>query len=237
MLFSTTSLFFLLPLLFSSGTLATPVGQESAVSPPKPAPYPTKVIAGVTVIDTPIVRAAQEYARKHLDDMGYNHVIRSWLYSVIISQKVTKTFGAVDAEIQALGAILHDLGWDNTGELISKDKRFEVDGAIAARNWIEAQRKNGTADGWDSRRTQLVWDSIALHTTPSIAQFKEPEVALVGVGIVSDFQGPNTDPTKTLTWDEFNTVIKSYPRHDLAGGIRRIICNFAKTKPETTYGE
>src|SRR6266498_5859447 len=40
----------------------------------------TTVIAGVMVPNTPIVQAAQAYARAHSDDMTFNHVMRSWLF-------------------------------------------------------------------------------------------------------------------------------------------------------------
>jgi hypothetical protein len=197
---------------------------------------PMKLLGNVTVIDTPLVRAAQEYARAHADDMTYNHVMRSWLFSVAISNKVESTYGSVDLEAQALSAILHDLGWDNTGELVSTDKRFEVDGAIAARNWIHEQVKKGIAKDWDEHRIQLVWDAIALHSTTSINQYKEPVVALVGFGIAADFRGPESDPTKTLTWDEYNAIKTEFPRHNLGLGVREKICALVTLKPETTYG-
>ncbi|KAF2095331.1 hypothetical protein NA57DRAFT_79821 [Rhizodiscina lignyota] len=199
---------------------------------------PTKVIAGVTVVDTPLVRAAQEYARAHGDDMTFNHVMRSWLFGVIIYHKLRAkdAFPSVDLEVHALSAILHDLGWDTTGELISNDKRFEVDGAIAAKNWIKERQENGMAKDWDEHKLQLVWDAIALHTTPSIAAYKQAEVSLCGLGIVTDFQGPYSDPTQMTTWDEFNAVKAEFPRLDLAGGIRKMMCGFCKTKPQTTYG-
>jgi len=196
-------------------------------------PYPTRVLAGVTVVDTPLVRAAIDYARSRADEFVFNHVMRSWLFSVIIT---TKAKVPVDAEIQALASILHDLGWDKTGELVSKDKRFEVDGAIAARNWVESEAKKRKLTGWDGQRTQLIWDSIALHTTPSISAYKEPVVGMVGAGITSDFGGPCTNPiAQTLTWDEFKTVGESYPRLNVGKGIRKIICGLAETKPDTTF--
>ena len=202
---------------------------------------PTKVIAGVTVVDTPLVREAQEYTRAHSDDMTFNHVMRSWLFGVIIYHKLKDqgVYGPVelDLEAHALSAIFHDLGWDKTGELISQDKRFEVDGAMAAREWIKKQQDGKNTGDWDQHRLQLVWDAIALHTTPDIAAYKEPVVGLCGLGIVSDFQGPNSDSTHTLTWDEYNAVKTEFPRHDLAGGVRKIICGFCRTKPKTTYGK
>jgi hypothetical protein len=197
---------------------------------------PTTIIAGVTVPDTPLIKAAIAYARAHSSDMAYNHIMRSWLFGTLIIQKVAPS-GTIDPEVHSLSAILHDLGWDSTGELISKDKRFEVDGAIAARNFIEAEVKDGKAHGWDEHRKQLVWDTIALHTTPDIAMYKQPVVGLVSAGIASDFHGPNSDPTGSLTWDEYNAIVKEFPRLDLAGGIRKIICGFIDTKPETTIGK
>ncbi|CAG8953905.1 hypothetical protein HYFRA_00010866 [Hymenoscyphus fraxineus] len=198
---------------------------------PKP---PTKVIAGVTVPDTPLITASLDYARKHSDDMTYNHVIRCWLFGSIV---ISKTNTNIDPEAHAVATILHDLGWDNTLELRSPDKRFEVDGAIAARNFIEDAVKQGITDGneWSEERKQLVWDAIALHTTPSIYRHKQPLVNYTGLGIGADFQGPDSDATKTLTLEEFERVNKEFPRLDLAAGINKTICDLATTKPATTY--
>jgi hypothetical protein len=195
----------------------------------------TKLIAGTLVIFTPLVESAIAYARAHADDTTYNHIMRSWLFSVLISRHLN---APVDQEAQALAATLHDLGWDHTGELISKYKRFEVDGAIAARNWIDAQVSKGltTSEEWDEHRIQLVWDTIALHTTPSILAYKQPLVGLVG-GIAADFQVPKSDPTGTLTWEEFERVNKEFPRDGLASGIRQALCMLIEMKPETAYGE
>jgi hypothetical protein len=70
-------------------------------------------------------------------------------------------------------------------EYVSNDKRFEVDGANVARELV---RKQGT--NWDKHREQLLWDSIALHTSPEIAAFKEIEVALVSGGTFCELVGP-----------------------------------------------
>jgi len=125
---------------------------------------PETTIAGVTVVDTPVVRAAQKYARAHLNEMGFNHVMRSWIFGVVVYKKLQEV-GAVleiDLEVHALSAILHDLGWDVTGELISKDKRFEVDGAEAACGWIKEEQKNGRAEHWDDYRLRLLHHSAYL---------------------------------------------------------------------------
>jgi hypothetical protein len=217
--------------------LYTLLTMSQLTSPAVGATLPTKVLAGVTVVDTPLVQAAQKYARAHADDMTYNHVMRSWLFGTIMAQRIPSKFGTVDPEAYAVAAIFHDLGWDHTGELVSKDKRFEVDGGIAARAWLLDQQKDSAAKNWDEHKIQLVWDAIALHATPSIAQYKEPLVALLTTGIAADFQGPKSDFTGVLTWDDYNAAKAEFPRHSLAEGVRSKICFLAQTKPETTYGE
>ena len=40
----------------------------------------TRVLAGVTVPDTPVVGRAIEYAREKCEPYLFNHVMRSWLF-------------------------------------------------------------------------------------------------------------------------------------------------------------
>lgn len=199
----------------------------------------TKLIAGVTVVDTPIVQAAQRYARAHSEDFAFNHVMRSWILGVVVYQKLHEggVIPRMDLEAHAISAIFHDLGWDCTGELVSQNKRFEVDGAEAARNWIQEEKWSGRAEHWDDHRTQLVWDAIALHTTGTIALYKQTVVKVCALGIRADFVGPNFDQAGTISSDVFMAVNEMFPRLDLAGGIRRLLCGFCQTKPETTYGQ
>ena len=82
-----------------------------------------------------------------------------------------------------------------------------------------------------------MWDAIALHSTPSIAAYKQPLVGMCTTGIAIDFQGPNTDPSGTITSAEFDAVVAEFPTRGLAEGIRNIICGFCRTKPATTYGK
>jgi hypothetical protein len=88
---------------------------------------------------------------------------------------------------------------------------------------------------WDERRLQLVWDAIALHTTFSIVQYKEPEVVACWMGILADFTGPDGSPEGALTWTEYEGIVKVYPRLKLVTGIKEIFCGFCQTKLETTY--
>ena len=67
---------------------------------------PTKVIAGIKVVDSPLVRGAQEYARAHSDDMTYNHVMRSWLFSVLASQKLQAKGALPQLDLEAQVSVL-----------------------------------------------------------------------------------------------------------------------------------
>lgn len=189
---------------------------------------PTRTVAGATIVDTPLVNAALDYARTHNDEMSFHHTYRSWIFGVILASKLPD-FAKVDLEVHAVSAILHDLAWDHTSVFSSPDKRFEVDSANAAREFLKRE-----APHWDDRRRQLVWDSIALHTTMSIAQHKEPEVALCNMGIFADFAGPQF-PGGLLVKDEYNAVIKELPLCDFKEGVKKLMCDLCIHKPKTTY--
>ncbi|KAK3632476.1 hypothetical protein LTR56_016358 [Elasticomyces elasticus] len=232
----------------------------------------SRSLAGITVPDTPLITAAIDLSRKHLNDMAFNHVMRSFLFGFAIADKLPP-FQGRDRELHAvriipashrhptpsyrekwtrpqclgfthwyklsltflqLGAILHDLGWSTTDTFVSPDKRFEVDGANAARTFIEQQTLHLGGKTWDKHRGQLLWDAIALHTTPSIAQHKEPEVAATGLGIFADFVGLNAVPG-TMTVEEYNAIVAKYPRQGFRDGVKEIMCGLCRTKPETTY--
>src|SRR5580698_5673574 len=123
------------------------------------------VLAGTKVPDTQLVRDAIDLARSSSEPYLFNHVMRSWLFSVLLSESAEV---APDAELLAVAVILHDLGLTDrhTGE-----NRFEIDGANAARAFLKSRSIS-------PQKMQIVWDAIALHTTRSIALHKEPEVAM-----------------------------------------------------------
>jgi hypothetical protein len=160
--------------------------------------------------------------------MSFNHVRRSWVFGCIIASKAP-LFKNVDLEVHAVSAILHDLAWDHTSIFSTKDKRFEVDGANAARDFLTQK-----APHLDDCRLQLVWDSIALHTTPSIAHHKEVEVALCSMGISADFMGPDF-PGGLITKDEYNAVVQEFPLLDLKESVKKLMCGLCRHKPDTTY--
>ncbi|KAI0395833.1 hypothetical protein F5Y17DRAFT_178894 [Xylariaceae sp. FL0594] len=211
-----------------------------------PAHYPTRTIANVTVVDTELVQKALVFGRNHSNDVVWNHVMRGWLYGTLILAHNETLRRAVDAEAHALAAILHDLGWDQTpgSTTVSADKRFEVDGAMAACDFIRnnhapssssshrpPNRDSDGDGGWDDHRLQLVWDSIALHTQPSIFPYKEDTVAVTGWGIYMDFVGPFAG----VTGPEYDAVAAAYPRTLFEEGVNATFVWLCETKPSTTW--
>src|ERR1700745_526326 len=124
----------------------------------------TRLIAGVSVSDGALSTAVIEYAQRISDPYLFNHAMRSWLFAEAIGRIKGIDF---DREVVAIGTILHDIGL--TASMSGPD-RFEVNGADAALSFIEGQ-------GLSDRRAQLIWDTVALNSTPSLALHKEPEVA------------------------------------------------------------
>jgi hypothetical protein len=177
-----------------------------------------RVIAGVSVPDSPFITEVLEYARKVYDPYLFNHAMRSWLFAAKIGQ--AKGIDC-DLEVVAVGTILHDIG---LSAAVSGSNRFEVNGAAAARSFVQ---ERGLSPG----RAQLIWDLIALNSTPSIALHKEAEVALGTMGIGLDYGGffveliPSADMTE---------ILRAFPRLKMKTQFTEACCHLVAAKPETT---
>ena len=118
----------------------------------------------------------------------------------------------------------HDLGLIKT--FSSPDERFEVDGANAARQFLNAH--NIPED-----QVQAGWEAIALHTTPGIPKHMRPEVALLNSGVLLDVLGVGFEQFPVEARDE---IVARYPRDNFKQGfIQEYFAGFAH-KPATTYG-
>lgn len=178
-----------------------------------------RVLAGITVPDTPAIALALERARSGSEPYLFNHAVRSWLFAARIAQLKSIPH---DAEVIAVGSLLHDL-------TLTKDfkgpRRFEVEAADIARAFAREQ-------GFDDRRAQLVWDTVALNSTPSIASFKESEVALSTAGIGLDWAGWQYDQFPA---EELAAILDAYPRLAMKRSFTEFVCGLVKRCPETTY--
>ena len=177
------------------------------------------VLAGIKVADTLLVRDAVELSRSLLETYLFNHVMRSWLFGILLSEDAVV---APDPELLAVSAVLHDLGL--TDRYTAED-RFEVDGANAARAFLKER-------GISTQQMQVVWDAIALHTTPSIALHKEPEVAMTHSGIAVDVIGVGLD---RIPQDKLRAVLAEFPRLAMKKRLLECLCNLVRRKPATSF--
>jgi hypothetical protein len=179
----------------------------------------TRSIAGVLAPDTPLISRAIEYARLYSEPYLFNHVMRSWLFAVSIAEQ-SKV--AHDAEVLAVAALLHDVG---LAKAFSGPLRFEVEGANAARRFAQGE-------GVDERRAQLIWDGVALNSTPSIGLHKEIEVSLCTSGIGLDWGGWGYE---SLPASRIAEVVDAFPRLEMKQRFAHAVCWVVETRPTTTY--
>ncbi|MBT1695999.1 HD domain-containing protein [Fulvivirgaceae bacterium PWU4] len=180
-----------------------------------------KTVAGIKIPDSTIASQATELLLQHGTEFLYNHSLRSFVFASLNGvQKKVK----YDPEILYVSATFHDLGL--MPHYSSADKRFEVDGANAARDFLRSH-------GLSQQVLQLVWDAIALHTSPGIAEHKEAEVALLNYGVALDVVGRGFDQLSEKDRDD---IVKQFPRTGFKNKVIPIFFEGFKHKVGTTYG-
>ena len=84
----------------------------------------------------------------------------------------------------------------------------------------------------DDRRAQLIWDGVALNSTPSISLYKEAEIALATMGIGLDWGGFGYE---ALTNAEVTEIVEAFPRLGMKERFTQAVCRIVETRPATTY--
>jgi HD superfamily phosphodiesterase len=180
-----------------------------------------ETIAGVTIPDTRLVRDVTAFIRDTEDDLLFDHSRRVFLFGVLQGRRR----GLVpDLEMLYVGAMFHDVGL--TQRYRTSKLRFEVDGANAARDFL-------LDSGVDEAAARTVWLSIALHTTPGVPEFLDPEIALVTAGVETDVLGIGRDdlPAETLA-----AVTAAHPRPAFKRRILHAFTDGNIHRPHTTFG-
>jgi HD domain len=178
-------------------------------------------IAGIRIPDSKLARDATDLLREHGSELLFAHSLRVYLFGAIRGRHRGLAF---DRELLYFGAVFHDLGL--TAKYRSQDHRFEIDSANAARAFLRA-------NGIDEASVGVVWDAIALHTTPEIPWHKCPEIALVTGGVEADVLG---DGLEEIPIGDRDAVIAAYPRIGFKRGIVQAFADGFAHKPATTFG-
>ncbi|HUN97858.1 MAG TPA: HD domain-containing protein [Bradyrhizobium sp.] len=182
----------------------------------------SRSVAGVIVPDSKLAREVTELVRDTEPPLLFHHSSRVYYWGALTGKRRALGF---DPELLYAGAMFHDMGL--TPQYASADKRFEVDGANAARDFL---RSHGIAE----REIETVWTAIALHTTPGIPQYMHPVVALVTAGVEMDVLGI---AFSEFTNAEREAVVRAHPRPGhFKEEIIQAFYDAIRKKPETTFG-
>ncbi|MCW2664810.1 MAG: metal-dependent phosphohydrolase [Mycobacterium sp.] len=182
---------------------------------------PIESIADIVVPDTPLARAITELIRDAEDDLLFDHSRRVFLFGALQGRRRGLQ---PDPELLYAGAMFHDLGL--TERYRTSTLRFEVDSANAARDFL-------LQHGVDKADADKVWLSIALHTTPGIPEFLEPEIALVTAGVETDVLGIGRDDVSP---EALAAVTAVHPRPDFKRRILSAFNDGMKHRPHSTFG-
>ena len=190
-----------------------PSGTTTATSRP---------VAGVTIPDSKVAREVTELVRDTASPLLFHHSSRVYYWGALTGKRLGLRF---DPELLYAGAMFHDMGL--TPQHASADKRFEVDGANVARDFL---RSHGIAE----RDIETVWTAIALHTTPGIPQHMHPVIALVTAGVEMDVLGI---AFSDFTDAERQAVLRTHPRAAVfKEEIIQAFYDAIHPRPETTFG-
>lgn len=181
----------------------------------------TTTLADIVIPDSTLARDTTEFVRDTSTELLYDHSRRVFLWGSYIGAQRGLSY---DAELLYVGAMFHDIGLIEGHR--SPDERFEIDGANAARRFLE-QHDVPEAD------VMTVWEAIALHTTPEIPRYKQSEVELVTAGVELDVLGIGFDGVPAAVRDE---VIAAHPRTGFKEGIVDAFADGMRFKPDTVFG-
>ncbi|MFJ9043448.1 HD domain-containing protein [Streptomyces sp. NPDC102347] len=118
---------------------------------------------------------AHAYVRAILHPAILNHSVRVWLLADHLGRQ--QGLEGEEREALAVACLFHDAG---TAAAHDGPQRFEVEGADAASTFL-------TDHGWPEPLVRQVWEAVALHTSPGIAERMGTLPRLVRLAVLADF--------------------------------------------------
>jgi hypothetical protein len=178
-------------------------------------------IAGIEIPDSALAGEATQFVQDVATPLLFDHSRRVFLWASLQGAQLGLDY---DPELLYVGAMFHDVGLVEGHR--SAHERFEIDGANAARAFLERH-------GLPEEQVMTVWESIALHTTPEVPHYKQHEVRLVTLGVEYDVLGLHFDDLSAEQRDE---VLAAHPRTAFKAGIVEAFSAGMRDKPETAFG-
>lgn len=166
--------------------------------------------------NSPLVRAAREHVEQRLAAPILNHSVRVAHLSTLVAD--TERI-RIDPELLWVAALFHDLG---TAIGADSPERFEVVGGHAAAKFLRQHSER------DARETQDVWDAIALHTSPHIAEARGGLTRALRLGVLADFG----DDTVAGAPAARTRLEAEHPRRDIEIALADAVVAQATARPE-----
>ncbi|SDD46667.1 metal dependent phosphohydrolase [Cupriavidus sp. YR651] len=176
----------------------------------------------IAVPDSQLARDITQLVRDTESPLLFHHSSRVYYFAALAGKRRGLK---VDPELLYAGTMFHDMGL--TPAHGSADKRFEVDGANVAADFL---RSRGIAQ----QDIDKVWTAIALHTTPGIPEFMDPVVALVTAGVEMDVLGIQYH---AFADEDRERIVHAHPRTEhFKEDIIQAFHDGIRHKPDTTFG-
>ena len=180
-----------------------------------------ETIAGVTVPQAPAVVEATRLVEESVSPLLFHHSRRVFLFGALHARRQGLD---VDPELLYLASVFHDTGL--VPPFAVPAQRFEIDGADKARTFL-------LEHGYRADDADLVWQAVALHTTPGIPTRLAPLIAATNLGVLTDVLGFGLDDLDPALVEQ---VVARHPRGDFKTEFPRAYFEGQKDRPETTYG-
>jgi HD domain len=178
----------------------------------------------IALPDTTLAEAVVSFIRPVETPSVFNHSLRSYLFARLVARRLSLSANSdYDDGLLFSACAMHDLGvaWDGP-----HSQRFEVEGADRAAEFLVGQ-------GVSASDADQVWEAIALHTSPGIAERRGTLCMLVREGIAVDFGGPMPSVhIEAVTDDQADAVHRVYPRLDMIRSLTDAIVAHAAKNPK-----
>jgi hypothetical protein len=175
-----------------------------------------KSLAGIKIPDTALCCAAVDLLEASSPEWLCTHCLRTYVFGSLAVRGLGRS--VLDEEAAFCAAILHDLGLVPP---YRRDNRFEVDGADAARAFCATHQVS-------PERADVVWQAIALHTSPGIPTRLAAEIALVHLGAGLDFLGLGLEKVPPALVEE---LLENHPRLNFKTEFRNLLIEHCRHNP------
>jgi HD domain len=181
----------------------------------------SEIIAGVEIPETSAVAEMTRLIEETTSPLLFHHSRRVFLFGSIHARALGLE---PDPELLYAAALFHDTGL--LTPFSETEQRFEIDGADHAQAFLLER-------GFSAQAAEVVWNAIALHTTPGIPGRMGPEVAATSLGVLTDAIGVGLDKLDPAAVGE---ITAAHPRGDFKNEFLQAFHDGLKHRPDTTYG-